>query len=155
MEAHIASHDWSMLNDFDRNEPSGNDGGYLPTGKGWYRKVIDVTPDMLGKPVHLYFEVAYMNSAVFVNGRRVGGHPYGYTSFRFDIGPELRAGENVIAVEVDNSRQKNSRWYTGSGIYRHVWLEPHENIYVKPWSMRIKTPVVSKEKGIGHRQLLV
>lgn len=143
-------HDWSVLHDFDRKEPSGNDGGYLPTGKGWYRKIIDVKPDMLGKPVHLYFEGAYMNSVVFVNGKSVGGHPYGYTSFRCDIGPELKAGENVIAVEVDNSRQKNSRWYTGSGIYRHVWLEPHENIYVKPWSMRITTPVVSKEKGMAR-----
>lgn len=143
-------HDWSVLSDFNKDEPSGNDGGYLPTGKGWYRKIINVTSETAGKPTDIYFEGVYMNSTVYVNGKKVGGHPYGYTSFRCEIGKELKAGENVIAVMVDNSRQKNSRWYTGSGIYRHVWLEPHQNIYIKPWSMRITTPTVSDNKGIAR-----
>lgn len=143
-------HDWSVLSDFNKDEPSGNDGGYLPTGKGWYRKTINVTSEMAGKPTDIYFEGVYMNSTVYVNDKKVGGHPYGYTSFRCEIGKELKAGENVIAVMVDNSRQKNSRWYTGSGIYRHVWLEPHQNIYIKPWSMRITTPTVSDNKGIAR-----
>lgn len=142
-------HDWSVLNDFNRDEPSGNDGGYLPTGKGWYRRIVNIPAERVGKPTDLYFEGAYMNSTVYVNGKKVGGHPYGYSSFRCEVGPELKAGDNVIAVEVDNSRQKNSRWYTGSGIYRHVWLEPHGDVYVKPWSLRIKTPVVTAERGVA------
>ena len=141
-------HDWSVLSDFNSNEPSGNDGGYLPTGKGWYRKVIDVPADMVGKPCDLYFEGAYMDSEVYCNGHKVGGHPYGYTSFRCDVGPYLKPGKNVIAVCVDNSQQKNSRWYSGSGLYRHVWLEPHQEVYVKPWSLQITTPVVNKNRGV-------
>ncbi len=143
-------HDWSVGFDFDINEPSGNDGGYLPTGKGWYRKTVNLTSDMVGKPCDLYFEGAYMDSEVYVNGHKVGGHPYGYSSFRCDIGPYNKEGENIIAVKVDNSRQKNSRWYTGSGIYRHVWLEPHSDIYIEPWSLHVTTPVVSADKGIAR-----
>lgn len=141
-------HDWSVLNDFNRDEPSGNDGGYLPTGKGYYRKMLDIPETMIGKPCDLYFEGAYMNSEVFVNGHRVGGHPYGYTSFRCNIGPYLKSGKNVIAVSVDNSMQKNSRWYSGSGLYRHVWIEPHEYVYIKPWSLQITTPRADAESGI-------
>lgn len=143
-------HDWSVLNDFNETEPSGNDGGYLPTGKGWYRKTITVSPEMAGKPCDIYFEGIYMNSEVYLNGERIGGHPYGYTSFRCEAGPALKAGDNILAVKVDNSRQKNSRWYTGSGIYRHVWLEPHDDIYLKPRSLRITTPVVSPARGVAH-----
>lgn len=141
-------HDWSVLNDFSRDEPSGNDGGYLPTGKGYYRKTLDIPETMIGKPCDLYFEGAYMNSEVFVNGHKVGGHPYGYTSFRCNIGPYLKSGKNVIAVSVDNSMQKNSRWYSGSGLYRHVWLAPHEYVYIKPWSLQITTPKADAESGI-------
>jgi len=143
-------HDWSVLHDFNRDEPSGNDGGYLPTGKGWYRKTVNIPESYIGRPCDLYFEGIYMNSIVYCNGHKVGGHPYGYTSFRCDIGQYIKAGDNIIAVEVDNARQKNSRWYSGSGIYRHVWLEPHASIYVKPWSMQISTPVVSSLKGIAR-----
>lgn len=132
-------HDWSILNDFDKDQPSGNDGGYLPTGAGWYRKTLMIPESMAGKPCHLYFEGIYMDSEVYLNGQRIGGHPYGYTSFRCDAGPYLRPGENTLVVKADNSRQKNSRWYTGSGIYRHVWLEPHESFYIEPWSLRITT----------------
>lgn len=143
-------HDWSVLHDFNREEPSGNDGGYLPTGKGWYRKTFNVPAEMIGKPADLYFEGVYMNSTVYVNGQKVGGHPYGYSSFRCPVGHVLKPGENVIAVEVDNSRQKNSRWYTGAGIYRHVWLEPHQNIYVKPWSLHVTTPYVSSDRAVAR-----
>lgn len=143
-------HDWSVGYDFNESEPSGNDGGYLPTGKGFYRKTISIAPEMVGKPCHLYFEGAYMDSEVRVNGQKAGGHPYGYTSFRVDAGPLLREGENVIEVTVDNSHQKNSRWYTGSGLYRHVWLEPHAPISIEPWSMQVTTPVVSEQTAIAR-----
>lgn len=143
-------HDWSVRFDFDQNEPSGNDGGYLPTGKGFYRKTLSITPEMAGKPCHLYFEGAYMDSEVFINGQKAGGHPYGYTSFRVDAAPLLRPGDNTIEVIVDNSRQKNSRWYTGSGLYRHVWLEPHPDIYIEPWTMQVTTPAVSSQAAIAR-----
>ena len=144
-------HDWSVELDFDRDCPSGNDGGYLPTGTGWYRRTIHVGAD--AAPVqHLYLEGAYMNSEVWVNGHRAGGHPYGYTSYRVDITPFLNPGDNTVAIKVDNSHQKNSRWYSGSGIYRHVWLERHPDVYVEPWSMRITTPVVSPEEAVARVQ---
>ncbi|MBD5355986.1 MAG: glycoside hydrolase family 2 protein [Bacteroides sp.] len=143
-------HDWSVLNDFNINESSGNDGGYLPTGKGIYRKTINIPDNMVGKPCEIYFEGIYMNSEVLCNGYYVGGHPYGYTSFRCDLTPFLKAGDNDIMVKVDNSKQKNSRWYSGSGIYRHVWLEPHGEIYIKPWSMQITTPIVSSKNGVAR-----
>lgn len=143
-------HDWSVGYDFDQSEPSGNDGGYLPTGKGLYRKTINVPAQWVGKPCDLYFEGAYMHSEVTVNGHKVGGHPYGYTSFRCDVGPYLREGDNVIEVSIDNSRQKNSRWYTGSGIYRHVWIEPHAEAYIEPWSMHVTTPVVGEQLAIAR-----
>lgn len=143
-------HDWSVLHDFNESEPSGNDGGYLPTGKGWYRTTINIPEKMAGKPCDLYFEGVYMDSEVYLNGEKIGGHPYGYSSFRCEAGPRLKAGENTLAVKVDNSRQKNSRWYSGSGIYRHVWLEPHSDIYVKPWSLHISTPVVSPAKAVAQ-----
>lgn len=143
-------HDWSVLHDFNSEEPSGNDGGYLPTGKGWYRKTFEVPESMAGKPCELYFEGAYMDSEVFINGHKAGGHPYGYTSFRCNIGPWLKAGTNTLAVKVDNSRQKNSRWYTGSGIYRHVWLEPHAEVYIKPWSLHVTTPVVERKRALAR-----
>ena len=132
-------HDWSILNDFDENQSSGNDGGYLPTGTGWYRRVLNIPESMVGKPCHLYFEGIYMDSEIYLNGQRIGGHPYGYTSFRCEAGPYLKPGENLLVVKVDNSRQKNSRWYSGSGIYRHVWLEPHGEIYIEPWSVHVTT----------------
>ena len=143
-------HDWSVLHDFNKDEPAGNDGGYLPTGEGWYRKTINIPADMVGKPCELYFEGVYMNSEVYCNGRRVGGHPYGYTSFRCDLTPYLKAGDNVIAVKADNSKQKNSRWYSGSGINRHVWLEPHGAVYVQPWSLQVTTPSITAERGIAQ-----
>ncbi|MDE6498892.1 MAG: DUF4982 domain-containing protein [Muribaculaceae bacterium] len=143
-------HDWSVLHDFNADEPAGNDGGYLPTGKGNYRKTITVAPEDAGKPCHLYFEGVYMNATVRCNGLEAGFHPYGYTSFRCDIGPMLKAGENLIEVDVDNSRQKNCRWYSGSGIYRHVWLEPHAGVYVEPASLCVTTPEVSRERGVAR-----
>ena len=143
-------HDWSVGYDFDKNESSGNDGGYLPTGMGFYRKTVDIPAEWVGKPCDIYFEGAYMNSQVFINGHKAGGHPYGYTSFRVNATPFLKAGKNVIEVTIDNSQQKNSRWYTGSGIYRHVWLEPHPGIYIEPWSMQVTTPQVSEQSAIAR-----
>lgn len=144
-------HDWSVEHDFDRECPSGNDGGYLPTGTGWYRKTINLDSAPAGTE-YLYLEGAYMDSRVWVNGTYAGGHPYGYTSYRIDITPYLHAGDNTIAISVDNSKQKNSRWYSGSGIYRHVWLESHPSIHIRPWSMHVTTPVVKPDSAVARVQ---
>ncbi len=142
-------HDWSIEGCFDPQAPMGNDGGYLPAGVGWYRKAFTLPAAVRGKRVGLYFEGVYMNSEVFVNGQSVGQWPYGYSSFHYDVTPFLHADgtENVVAVRVDNSQQKNCRWYTGSGIYRHVWLTVTDPVHIGHWGVAITTPEVSAEKA--------
>lgn len=141
-------HDWSVEADFEAEYPSGNDGGYVVAGIGWYRKTFQVPAAMEGKRLALYFEGVYMNSEVFVNGQSVGKRPYGYSSFMYDITPYLKAGEkNVMAVRVDNSKQKNSRWYSGSGIYRHVWLVTTEALHIAHWGTYITTPKVTENQA--------
>lgn len=133
-------HDWSIEGTFDKDNPAGNDGAYLPTGIGWYRTKVKVKKEELKSKNRLYFEGVYMNSSVYVNGELLGGHKYGFSSFWVDVTGKLKAGENVIAVKVDNSAQKNCRWYTGSGIYRNVWLcsiDPEKTD--DPWKLFIRT----------------
>lgn len=141
-------HDWSIEGTVDINNPTGNDGGYFPAGIGWYRKTFTVPESSKGKLASLYFEGVYMNSNVFINGKSLGLHPYGYTSFSYDITPYLLYGKkNIISVKVDNSMQKNCRWYSGSGIYRHVWMILTDPVHVAQWGVTIKTPDVSPEKA--------
>ncbi len=134
-------HDWSIEGAFGRDEAAGNDGAYLPTGKGWYRKVLNFEGlKYKDKKLRLYFEGVYMNAEVFINGQRAGGHPYGYSSFFVDITPYIKIGDNEVEVRVDNSQQKNCRWYSGSGIYRHVWLLTTGQRYIDEWSVSVTTP---------------
>ena len=134
-------HDWSIEGDFDKDAPAGHDGAYLPTGKGWYKKQFRVESlAFREKTVRLYFEGVYMNAEVYVNGQRAGEHPYGYSSFFVDITPYVKAGQNEVEVRVDNSQQKNCRWYSGSGIYRHVWLLTTGKRYIDEWSVNVATP---------------
>ena len=135
-------HDWSIEGDFDKDAPAGHDGAYLPTGKGWYRKefIIHDSQFLVEKKLRLYFEGVYMNAEVYLNGHKAGGHPYGYSSFFVDITPYVKVGQNEIEVRVDNSQQKNCRWYSGSGIYRHVWLLTTGKRYIDDWSVNVTTP---------------
>ncbi|MBQ7495705.1 MAG: DUF4982 domain-containing protein [Bacteroidaceae bacterium] len=135
-------HDWSIEGAFDKDAPAGNDGAYLPTGVGWYRKKIIIKNEelIIDKRLRLYFEGVYMNAEVYVNGQRAGGHPYGYSSFFVDITPYINLGVNTVEVRVDNSQQKNCRWYSGSGIYRHVWLLTTGRRYIDEWSVSVTTP---------------
>jgi len=133
-------HDWSICHRFDVNAPAGNDGAYLPTGKGWYRRTLTLGKAYAGKKIRLYFEGVYMNSQVFVNGHKAGGWPYGYSSFWVDATPYINIGRNEIVVSVDNSQQKNCRWYSGSGIYRNVWLVTTPKTYIDDWSVLVTTP---------------
>lgn len=141
-------HDWSIEGNISADAPTGNDGGYFPSGVAWYRKTFDVPADYSDRKVGIYFEGVYMNSEVFVNGVSLGVWPYGYSSFFYDLTPHLRFGEqNVVAVRVDNSQQKNCRWYSGSGIYRHVWLTVTDKVHVDHWGVAVTTPEVSEQKA--------
>ncbi|MBQ9649704.1 MAG: DUF4982 domain-containing protein [Prevotella sp.] len=140
-------HDWAIEGDFYAGHPSGAGGGALPGGIGWYRKHFTLSRyDSAQDRVFLEFDGVYMNSTVFVNGQKVGFRPYGYSSFEYDITPYVREGENVVAVKVDNSDQPNSRWYSGCGIYRHVWLTKTAPVHVAHWGTNVQT-TVAKGKG--------
>ncbi|HXI34661.1 MAG TPA: glycoside hydrolase family 2 TIM barrel-domain containing protein, partial [Gemmatimonadales bacterium] len=133
-------HDWSIEGTPSQDAPAGGRGGYFPTGIGWYRKAFRMPPGAAGHAAWLEFDGVYMNSDVWINGVHLGKRPYGYISFAYDITQHLVAGVNVVAVRVDNSLQPNSRWYSGSGIYRHVWLEIVDPLHVAHWGTYVTTP---------------
>lgn len=133
-------HDWAIEGDFLASNPSGAGGGALPGGIGWYRKHFFIDSERIsGSRYFIEFDGVYMNSTVFVNGQKVGFRPYGYSSFEYDITKYLKQGSNVIAVRVDNSDQPNSRWYSGCGIYRHVWLTRTSSVHVRHWGVHVVT----------------
>lgn len=137
-------HDWSIEGPYSETEPTGGPGGYLPTGIGWYRKKFRVTPGIHARKFFIEFDGVYQHSEVWLNGHSLGYRPYGYISFGYDMTPHLRlAEENLIAVRVDNSAQPNCRWYSGSGIYRHVWLVETSPIHLARWGTYITTPEVT------------
>lgn len=139
-------HDWSIEGRPEKDNPTGRGGGYFPAGVGWYRKTFAAPPEWRGRRVSVEFDGVYRNATVYLNGRALGTQPYGYTSFRFDLTPHLDFAEpNVLAVRVDNSAQPNSRWYSGSGIYRHVRLVVTEPTHVAGWGVFVTTPEVSSE----------
>lgn len=141
-------HDWAIEGDFSKDNPSGIGGGALPGGIGWYRKTFVADEAYAGKKVFIDFDGVYMNSEVFINGHSLGKRPYGYISFRYDLTPYLKIGEeNVIAVRVDNQEQPNSRWYSGCGIYRNVWLTVTNPIHVDLWGTYVTTPQVSDKEA--------
>jgi len=133
-------HDWSIEGTPRQDAPAGGRGGYFPTGTGWYRKAFRLPAGARGQMVWLEFDGVYMNSDVWINGVPLGRRPYGYVSFAYDITPHLVSGINVVAVRVDNSRQPSSRWYNGSGIYRHVWLTLVDPLHVGHWGTYVTTP---------------
>lgn len=134
-------HDWSIEGPYDASHPSGAPGGYLPCGTGWYRKSFKLPAHAAGRKVFIEFDGVYMNGEVWINGHCLGKRPYGYLGFEYDLSPYLEAtGENVLAVRVDNSLQPSSRWYSGSGIYRHVWLTLTDKLRVAHWGTQVSTP---------------
>jgi beta-galactosidase len=135
-------HDWSIEGPYEQDAATGGRGGYLPTGIGWYRRSFTLPDGLRGRRVTVEFDGVYQNSDVWVNGHHLGSRPYGYVSFHYDLTPHLVEGENVVAVRVDNSRQPNTRWYSGSGIYRHVWLTVTGPLHVGHWGTFVTTPEV-------------
>ena len=134
-------HDWAIEGDFAPSNPSGASGGALPGGIGWYRKHFSVNPKEKYDRFTITFDGVYMNSSVYINGHKLGTRPYGYSTFEYDLTPYInRKGDNVIAVKVDNSDQPNSRWYSGCGIYRHVWLtKTMKKAYIPQWGQYVST----------------
>lgn len=144
-------HDWSIEGKFDEQNPATAGGGALPGGLGWYRKVFTVPAADSRKKINIHFDGVYRNSEVWVNGVSVGKRPNGYISFQYEITPYIQFGKpNVIAVKVDNSKQPNSRWYSGSGIYRNVWLEKTNTIHIANWGNFITTPSITDKQATVH-----
>lgn len=141
-------HDWAIEGDFSESNPSGTGGGALPGGIGWYKKSFNVSQTDKGKNLFIDFDGAYMNSTVWINGHELGTRPYGYSSFSYNLTPYIKFGkENTILVKVDNEEQPNSRWYSGCGIYRNVWLRILNPTHVDLWGTYITTPDVSRDKA--------
>lgn len=133
-------HDWSIEGEFSDKEATGGGGGYLPTGIGWYRRHFNIAAADLKKNIWIEFDGVYQNSDVWINGHHLGHYPNGYMSFYYDLTAKLKKGENIITVRVDNSFQPNTRWYSGSGIYRHVWLSIADPLHIAQWGTYITTP---------------
>jgi beta-galactosidase len=137
-------HDWSVEGKFSKDNPATPEGGALPGGIGWYRKSFTVPASSKGKLVYIDFDGVYQKSKVWINGHLLGFRPNGYISFRYELTPYLNfGGNNVIAVKVDNSVQPNSRWYSGSGIYRNVWLVTTAKTAINHWGTFVTTTDVS------------
>lgn len=142
-------HDWSIELPFEEHSPTGTGGGALRGGIGWYRKQFVVAEADRKKRIFIDFDGVYCRSEVFINGHSLGKRPNGYISFRYELTPYLRFGgaANTIVVKVDNSQQPNSRWYSGSGIYRHVWLVKKQRTYIAKNGIYITTPAVSESRA--------
>ena len=142
-------HDWSIEGKFNKDNPAGVGGGALPGGIGWYRKSFSLPAADSNKLVFINFDGVYRNSEVWINGHYLGIRPYGYSSFQYQLTPYLKYGneKNILAVKVDNSKQPNSRWYSGSGIYRNVWLVTTNKVHVDHWGTFVTTPEVSENSA--------
>lgn len=134
-------HDWAIELPFDQNTPQGS--GYLAGGVGWYRKSFTLEEEAKGKKVFIEFDGVYMDATFWLNGKKLGNHPYGYTGFEYDLTDYANFGEkqNVLSVRID-VKQPCSRWYSGAGIYRHVWLKVSEPIHIAHWGTYVTTPQI-------------
>ncbi|SHH14963.1 sugar-binding domain-containing protein [Flavobacterium aquidurense] len=138
-------HDWSVKGQLSPTLASCT--GYLPGGIAWYRKSITIPQSKTGEKVYFYFEGVYNRSEVFINGHSLGRRPNGYISFAYDATPFIKYGaENIISVRVDHSQSADSRWYTGSGIYRNVWVVYANPIHIAQWGV-YAYPEVKNAKG--------
>ncbi|MGI4021080.1 MAG: beta-galactosidase GalB [Janthinobacterium lividum] len=142
-------HDWSIEGKFSKDNPATPEGGALPGGIGWYRKTFTVPESSKNKIISIDFDGVYQKSQVWINGHLLGMRPNGYISFRYNLTPHLFYGnkKNVIVVKADNSVQPNSRWYSGSGIYRNVWLVTSNKLTVNHWGTFVTTSKVSAQSA--------
>jgi beta-galactosidase len=157
-------HDWAIEEKFDEHSPATTAGGALTGGIGWYRKTFTVPVTSKNKKIFIDFDGVYMNSEVWINNHYLGKRPYGYSSFRYDLTPFLKFGygKNVIAVKVNNAPQPNSRWYSGSGIYRNVWIVTVNDIFVDHWGtflfasdINVSGQIASQRTALVHINVII
>lgn len=149
-------HDWSIELPRNKEHPTGAAGGYVREGVGWYRKHFHAPADWRDRRVTIEFEGVYRDCEVWLNGHAVGVHPYGYTTFAMDLTPYLELdAENVLSVRVNNMPHGHTRWYTGSGIYRHVWLLTAPRVHVAHWGLAVTTPEISAKSAIVEARTTV
>lgn len=142
-------HDWSVRGQLSPTLASAT--GYLPGGIGWYRKNLEVPAERAGEKVYLYFEGVYNRSEVYINGQLLGKRPNGYISFMYDATPYIKFGENnIIAVKADHSQSADSRWYTGSGIYRDAWVVYANPVHIAQWGVYVYPEVKSTQQAVVH-----
>jgi len=149
-------HDWSVELPRDPESPGCSEGGFFVDGVGWYRKRFTIPESWREKRIALTFDGVFKNAEVWVNDRYVGRHPYGYSRFTMDLTDYIEVGpENLVAVRVDNSAPKHSRWYSGSGIYRHVWLLVRDPVHIADGGLYVTTPAVSAESALVRLEATV
>jgi beta-galactosidase len=148
-------HDWSIA--LHPQPDQSNATGYFPGGLGWYRKTFTLPRRMTGKRISIDFDGVFENSYVYVNGRLVGNHPYGYTGYSYDVTGLVHTDghtPNIVAVVVQNL-EPSSRWYSGSGITRHVHLTVVNPIHIARWGTSVTTPDLARTIGAGHARIHV
>ncbi|MBQ8127968.1 MAG: DUF4982 domain-containing protein [Prevotella sp.] len=139
-------HDWSV--ELPMSPDKGSCQGYLPGGIGWYRRHLTLQPRE-GEVAYIYFEGAYNHSEVYLNGHLLGRRPSGFASFYYNLTPHLRSdGDNVLAVRIDHSEDADSRWYTGSGINRDVWLIRAPEVHLAPWGTTYRLKSIDKKRAV-------
>ena len=145
-------HDWAIEGEFSKEHSSGT--GYLPGGVAWYRKTCKLPDELENKVVYIQFDGAYQNCELWVNGQFVGKRPYGYISFYYDISDYILPGvSNSFVVRLDHTNTGDSRWYTGNGIYRNVWLIVTEPTHIKPWGTAVTAHEISSESALINVQI--
>jgi len=139
-------HDWSIEGPFSSEWASAT--GYLPGGIGWYQKRFSTNPNWKNKQVYIYFDGVYRNSKVWINGQLLGFRPSGFTPFQYELSRYLKSdGDNVITVQVDHSKFADARWYTGSGIYRNVYLILKNPIHIRKWGVEFTTAKINESSA--------
>ena len=132
-------HDWGVEGTYDTIYGTDWQSGYLPGGIGWYRKELMIKENPKNRNIELQFDGIYMNSKIYINGNLIGNQRYGYTSFFYEVSSHLKKGKNIIAIKVDHAKSKSARWYTGSGIYRNVWLRVTPKVHFKTLEQFVTT----------------
>ena len=143
-------HDWSIEGEYAKDNPTGTQCGFLPTGIGWYRKELIISEEDRSKRFEIQFDGIYMNSEIWCNGHYLGKRPYGYININHDLTKLLKPGSNVIAVRVDNSLEPSSRWYNGAGIYGHVNLVQTGHVSIPTWGTFVTTPEITEKSATIH-----
>jgi beta-galactosidase len=140
-------HDWAIAGPFIKDGPYGGMGRLPSWGIGWYRKTLDIPASAKGESIFLDVEGAMSYATVWLNGKLVGGWPYGYNSFRLDLTPyAVPGGKNQLAIRLDNPAA-SARWYPGGGLYRDIYLTTANKVHVGQWGSTVRTPQVSKERA--------